>query len=312
MLVTLTPNPCVDKTLYLEEIALGSFMRAGRCTCVAGGKGVNVARAARRLGLESTAVTLVGGAPGRHVVEMIEGQDGGVCAPVWIAGMTRTITTVVEEATGRQTAFFEPGPAVTEAEGAALAAQFSRALADGARWATLNGTAPDPSLAAWLYPACIRAAREAGVPVLLDAHGPEFAAGVAAGPDMVKPNLAEAAEWFGAPLPDEESRLRAIDAFHAAGVRRVLLSLGAEGMIASEAGARWRVRPPAITERNPVGSGDACVAGVLAALAQDADFGTALAWGAAAGAANARTWEIGAFDRGDVEELLRGAEVARF
>ena len=93
MILTVTPNPCVDKTIFVERIELGTFMRAPRYTSIAGGKGCNVARAVRALGGEARPLVIVGGPPGQHVVDMLTQQDGLPAVPVWVGTHTRTITT---------------------------------------------------------------------------------------------------------------------------------------------------------------------------------------------------------------------------
>lgn len=307
MILTVTPNPCVDKTIFYREIVLGGRLRSDRCECIAGGKGVNVARAAKALGLESAAFVVVAGHSGRHVVDMIANGDGVRCEPVWVGGMTRTITTVLEEGQHRQTAFFEPGPPVTDDDYARILARFT-ALLPEARMVTFNGAVGNTRLVP-LYADLARHARAAGIPFLLDSYGPEFNLALEVGPDLVKPNLAEAEALLGCALESDAARWEAVAALHARGAHRVVLSLGADGAIASNGNARWRARPPAIREINPVGSGDALVAGLAVGMLQGWPLDRALQLGVAAGTANATTWDIAHFTRGDVDALLPGVRV---
>lgn len=304
MILTVTPNPCVDKTVFIDRLTVGTFMRSPRCECIPGGKGTNVSRAVKALGRPTRAMVVVGGFPGRHVVDMIQTQDGVECAPAWVASQTRTITTVLEESIHRQTAFFEPGSRVTPDEALEIRRVFIEAL-PGARVVTFNGTVSDPAIAD-LYRDCIPAAKAAGALTILDSHGPEFAAGVEAVPHMVKPNLQETQEWAGFPLDSPDARLCAIDLFHEKGVEIVVLSLGKDGALVSRAGERFRAVPPAIREVNPVGSGDALVAGFAIGLLEDMPLRQAAALACAAGAANAMSWDIGHFSAADVERLAPG------
>ncbi len=96
MILTVTPNPCVDKTVFIARLEPGGRFRSPKCTHIPGGKGTNVSRAVKALGGDTGALVIVGGHTGRHVVDMIEQQDGVRCVPVWVAGMTRVITTVLE------------------------------------------------------------------------------------------------------------------------------------------------------------------------------------------------------------------------
>ena len=87
MILTVTPNPCVDKTVFIARLEPGGRFRSPKCTHIPGGKGTNVSRAVKALGGDTAALVIVGGHTGRHVVEMIEQQDGVRCVPVWVAGL---------------------------------------------------------------------------------------------------------------------------------------------------------------------------------------------------------------------------------
>ncbi|HOV75542.1 MAG TPA: 1-phosphofructokinase family hexose kinase [Candidatus Hydrogenedentes bacterium] len=309
MILTLTPNPCVDKTVFIPELNVGTFMRSQRYTCIPGGKGTNVSRAVKALGRSTAAMVIVGGHPGAHVVEMIREQDGVECIPAWVASQTRTITTVLEEKIHRQTAFFEPGPRVTEAEAASIRELFAKAVAKS-RVVTFNGTVPDPAIRA-LYRELIPIAKAAGAITILDSHGPELALGLEAMPYMVKPNAAEAQEWAGFALDDDAARWRAIEYFHTGGVEMVVLSLGRDGALVSCGGMRLRVTPPTIQEVNPVGSGDALVAGFAIGLLEGMPIEDMARLAVAAGTANAMSWDIGHFTKDEVESLLPRVSVSK-
>lgn len=301
MILTVTPNPCVDKTVFIDRLEPGAFMRSQRCTCIPGGKGNNVARAVKAMGRKAIALTVVGGHPGAHVVEMIEQQDGVPCVPVWVASQTRTITTVLEESIHRQTAFFEPGSKVTPGEYEDLCRIFSSSL-DGVDVVSFSGTVSDTSIAR-LYADLIPLAKERGILTILDTHGPELAQGLEAVPTMVKPNVAELTQFAGFALETLESRLRAIGGLHEIGIDLVVLSLGAEGALVSRGGVRLRAIPPTIDEINPVGSGDSLVAGFAIGLSEGQPLDAMARTACAMGTANAMNWDIGHFTRQQVVAL---------
>ncbi len=307
MILTVTPNPCVDKTVYVDEIRLGEKHRSQRYGCVAGGKGTNVSRAVHALGHDTAAMLIVGGAPGQHVVDMVTHQDGVRCIPVWTEAMTRTITTVLEEPAHRQTPFFEPGPRVSEDEKAALLDVFTQHL-DGVDAVTFNGTVPDPVLDDF-YRTAIGLARVAGAKTVLDSYGPPMELGLETVPYMVKPNLEEAQSLVGFALADSEAQWKAVDYFHGRGVELVVLSLGGAGALVSQGGVRIEARPPAIQAINPVGSGDALVAGMAIGIAQGWSLEESARWGVAAGTANAMSWDIGHFSRDEVKHLAQDVHI---
>jgi 1-phosphofructokinase family hexose kinase len=295
------PNPCVDKTVFIDELRVGTFMRAPRYSCIPGGKGTNVSRAVHALGRPTRAFVIVGGHTGAHVVDMIRDQDGVEPVPVRVASPTRTITTVLEESVHRQTAFFEPGSRVTAEEADRIVAAFAEAV-QGARIATFNGTVSDPAIRD-LYARLIPIAKTAGVLTILDSHGPEFVQGLAAVPYMVKPNVAETEELAGYRLDSPEAVSKAIESFHERGVTLVVLSLGKDGALASRNGERLKITPPVIQEINPVGSGDALVAGFAIGLLEGWTLPDMGRLGVDAGTANAMNWDIGHFTPEQVNEI---------
>lgn len=309
MILSVTPNPCVDKTVFLDTMDVGKKNVCSRVTTIPGGKGNNVARVVKALGEKSAALVLAGGPPGQHVVDMITQDDGLPCYPVWVRQHTRTITTVLEEIPHRQTPLFEPGPKVTPEE----RQQFIDAIVEKLPEVdilTLNGTVPDPILRD-AYAEVIRRANAAGVLTILDTHGPELRAGLEATPYMVKPNDAEAAELVGFPVADDASRWRAVDRFHEMGVHLVVLSLGAEGLLISDGTERLRVTPPEIEEVNAVGSGDALVGGIAVGLLRKWPLEKLAAFGAACGTVNAMQWDIGRVTRDEVERVAGEVRVVR-
>jgi tagatose 6-phosphate kinase len=299
----------VDKTVFIDSLHAGAFMRAQRYTCLAGGKGTNVSRAVHALGRPTRAMVVVGGHTGRHVVDMIAHEDGIDCVPAWVDSPTRTITTVLEETIHRQTALFEPGSRVTGAEAKEIVDTFRGAIV-GASVVALCGTVSDPAIRN-LYVELISIAHEAGVLTILDSHGPEFAEGIAAKPYMIKPNVPELEEWIGHGVGSIAERWCAIDRAHEQGIELIVLSMGKEGAMVSRGDNRFRVLPPEIDEVNPVGSGDALVAGFAIGLMENVTLEEMAILGCAAGAANAMTWEIGRFTRKQVEMLVPRVRIER-
>lgn len=306
MILTVTPNPCVDKTLFVDTLEPGQSYRMKRYTTIAGGKGVNVSRAAIRLGGRSKALVVVGGRTGEHVLDMIR-ADGIEAVPCRVASPTRTISTILEEKTLRQTVLFEPGSRVTEMEEAEIRSAFEGCLEDASA-ACFNGVIPEPRMAR-LYRDLIETAKDREVLTVLDSHGPAFAEGMKARPAVVKPNVREAEEFLGRVLDSEEKEWKAVDAFLDMGAKTVLLSRGAGGIFASDGADFVHVKPPAVDEVNAVGSGDALLAGFLVTVESGGGFRDACVCGVAAGTANAMEWDIGTFSLSRVARIAKEVKV---
>lgn len=263
MIVTVTLNPSLDRTLHFPGVAWGAVNRASSSVLDLSGKGVNVSIALRQLGQESILMGLAAGAFGRVLVEGLEAQ-GYRCDFLSTPGETRSNVTVIEDSTGRSMKLNEPGPPASSEALAALEERLGALLSPGDIVA-LAGSLP-PGAPVDTYGRLVAVAHTRGALVALDSSGPALAAGCRAAPDLMKPNLHEAAELLGRPAGDDLSAT--LVALRALGPARVLLSLGAAGAAYADGTGCWRATPPPITEVNSVGAGDAALAGAIAAWAE--------------------------------------------
>jgi 1-phosphofructokinase family hexose kinase len=306
MIVTITPNPCVDKTLFVSKITPGQKIKAVRYACIAGGKGCNVSRAVKAMGGETLAMPVVGGPTGRHVVDMIEKGDGVRCLPIWVEQMTRTITTVLEEPEHRQTAFFEPGPAVSAEEYDRIIETVDDVLQQ-TTVLVMSGSASDDRLD-MLYYELTRLARRKGAKTIVDSYGVIMQKALEARPKMIKPNLEELELLMDRRLDSRRQQWDAVHQLRDRGIEQVVLSLGAEGALVAASDIQLEVKPPSIKEINAVGSGDALVAGFALGMSKNMSIEETARWAVAMGAANAMSWDIGSFTRDQVEVLLPQVE----
>lgn len=286
MIVTLTANPSVDRTIEVGALRPGTVIRARASRVDAGGKGVNVARALAAHGRKAKAVLPSGGAEGAQL-EALLANAGLDLLTVRIAGSIRANVTVVE-ADGTTTKLNEPGPRLSVAELDALAAALSEAAA-AAEWVVLSGSLSPGAPAGW-YADVIRQLR-GGPRIAIDTSGPPLAAAIAAGPDLIKPNREELAELAGRPIDTIADVTAAARVLVGAGVPAVLTSLGPAGAVLVRAGGAWHATAAAIEPRSTVGAGDALLAGYLASgggtaagPGAHAALAEAVAWGSAAAA----------------------------
>jgi 1-phosphofructokinase len=279
VIVTLTLNPSVDRTVEVETLARGEVMRAQGVRVDPGGKGINVSRALATHGRPTRAVVTVGGAEGEHLVALL--RDTGIeIVPVRIHGAIRSNITVVEP-DGTTTKFNEPGAELSEDELNAVFAAVKDAV-QSAEWLVASGSLP-PGTPAGVYADLVRSLAESGTCVAVDTSGPALEAVLAAGPTLVKPNRDELAAAIGramvtiADVVDGASRLRD------RGAGAVLASLGADGAVLVDDNGAIHGRTPAVPPLSSVGAGDAMLAGFLAGGGKGAEaLIEGLAWGAAA------------------------------
>jgi tagatose 6-phosphate kinase len=306
VILTVTLNPCLDKSLFIDRNAPLEPIRATAVRDLAGGKGVNVSRALARLGEEVCTLMPLGGHAGAWVAELAR-AEGLQPRVVPIAGGTRCAITLQVTGTGETWHYLEPGPPLAETEVASLKTCYDESLAE-ADLVIVSGSLPRPELdgiVTWM----IGQARARGVPVIVDSHGPGLTAALAARPWMVKPNREELAAALGDPLESAEAQWQALQRLRDAGIEVAVLSLGAAGARALWGGDRWDARPPAVKEVNALGSGDSLVAGIAHAWRRGSGPREALAWGIACGAANAAVWDPGGITRAAAEALLPLVEI---
>jgi tagatose 6-phosphate kinase len=269
----------------------------------AGGKGVNVARNVRRLGLPVRLTGFLGGSP-RDLIEEQCSEMGVETHWVQIAGETRTCVTVVDPESERQTVLNEPGPEVQAREVEALMAELARSVHSG-DLLCISGSAP-PGVPVDLYGQIVREVQARGARVLVDASGAALRSALHASPWAITPN-------------EEESRTVVSHAGSAIDVARslssegeiVLVTLGRDGCILSTEGDVWRIYPPSVQEINAVGSGDAFAAGFLTGIERGETPLKATCLAVACGASNAAHLEPWIGSTEEVEALERWVRAER-
>ena len=285
MIVTLTLNPSLDRTVEIGELARGAVIRAGSARLDPGGKGVNVTRALIANQIPSRAVLPCGGDEGYQLAGLLHAEGVEVIA-VPIAAHTRS-NVALAEADGTITKINEPGARLTPHELDALTEAVQTA-AGRAGWVAACGSLP-PGVPVEFYADLCRRCADQGVKVAVDTSGPALLAAVEARPALIKPNRDELAAAVGSKIETVQDVVDAAQALRSWGAQAVLASLGADGaVLVTDAGAiagEARVAAP----RSSVGAGDALLAGFLAAGAAG-NAGTAGTDDDASALAEALTW----------------------
>jgi 1-phosphofructokinase len=279
MIVTVTLNPSLDRTIEVEHLEKGALTRATSARLDPGGKGVNVSRALLANDVPSVAVVTAGGADGDQFIRMLE-AEGIALHAVPVAGRTRSNVTIVEP-DGVTTKLNEPGEPLSRAELDAIA-DAVLAETDGAAWVVACGSLP-PGVPAGIYANLCEFFASAGIRVAVDASGPSLLAAVEAHPVLIKPNREELAEAVGRPVERIADVVEAAQLLRERGAGAVLASLGADGAVLVEDDCVTIGNAPVVEPRSTVGAGDALLAGFLAAGARGPSaLAEGLAWAAAA------------------------------
>ena len=310
MIVTVTLNAAIDRTLTVPNFQRGQRHRASAGVTLAGGKGINVARALKQLGVPVVATGLVGGTTGTRIVEELT-HEAILNDFVHIEGESRTSTAVVDPTGGTYTEINEWGPSVRPDELDTLLDKL-RYLTQGAELVVFAGSLPrdvEPSF----YAEATRELARRHIQVALDTEGQPLTLGVEAEPFLVTPNQIEAEALVGQEFHDDEDFRVALDTVAEMGARNVLITTdhGALALLREEREpTRYRAIAPRVDPVSTVGSGDVLLAAFIAARHAGRPNEEALRAAVAAGAAS--TLEVGAgrFDPRQAGRLQAGVNIS--
>jgi 1-phosphofructokinase family hexose kinase len=309
VIVTVTLNAAIDRTLTVPNFQLGQRHRASQGLTLAGGKGINVARALKRLEVPVVATGLAGGRTGTRIVEELT-SEAILNDFVRIADESRTSTAVVDPTAATYTEINEWGPHVEPDELAMLLEKISY-LARGADMVVFAGTLPRGVDDAF-YAEAIRDLNRRHVPAVLDSEGPPLRLGVEAEAFLVTPNQREAEGLVGQELGDDEDYMMALDRIADMGARNVLITAETRSFGLFRADRKrtlFRADAPLVDPISAVGSGDVLLAAFLAARVADKPLEDSLKIAVAAGAAS--TLEVGAgrFEPREASRLQSSVDV---
>ena len=279
MIITVTTNPSVDRTVGIDTLKIGSVNRVQMLSVDPGGKGVNVSRALAAYGSETFALIVCGSFGSRWFKDHLDALniDHNI---LLVDGVTRCNVTVVEEHSGAVTKINEPGFDFTPAMASDLKAALGELdLTDN--WVVFAGRL-NPGADVDTYRDLVDFAHERGARVAVDASGEELRSVTKSSrPELIKPNQHELAELVGRPLPTMEDIVIAAREVLTWGVKMVLCSLGADGAILITDTEVSHVEPAHPVVGVPVGAGDIMLATFIAGGANAKALEKAVAWSAA-------------------------------
>ncbi|MBR4081212.1 MAG: 1-phosphofructokinase [Clostridia bacterium] len=301
MIAAFTMNVSIDRRYVVANARQGAVNRVQECTYTAGGKGLNVARVLHTLGQDVIAGGIAGGDAGRYILRRLDGE--GIAHRFTQAeGESRSCINILDQATGTQTEYLEPGSPVSEAEYAAFLTDFD-ALCRECKVITMSGSLPK-GMDSKVYAQLIRRAADAGCKVLLDTSGASLANALDACPYYIKPNEDEIKGLVGCDADNEEQVAKAAKELHARGIANVVVSMGSRGAMLVCSEGVFRGVPPKIQAANTVGCGDSMTAAFAAATEKGMAPADALRYAVAVSAASAMSEGTGSVDVATFEELL--------
>ena len=300
MIVTVTLNPAIDKTCFVERLTIGSINRMQKVEQIAGGKGVNVTKILRQFGYPVKAMGFLAGSGGAFIEKTLS-KMGAECDFTYVEGETRTSTNIID-ADETVTEVLEPGFTVSQEEVEQFVSTFEE-RGEGAEIVVFSGSIPC-GVPSDIYKRLIRMAKEKGCKTFLDTSGEALSEGLAAVPYFVKPNAKELVDYVGIVLNGKEDMAYQATKLCEKGIGKVVVTLGAQGLVAVTPSdvIYHDVYPVKVT--NTVGCGDTVVASYVMSELSGDDGKEAAKKASALAAANAATMENGNISKETYEKLL--------
>ena len=278
MITTLTLNPTLDTTLYVEDLIPDDSNRVVEVQKDPGGKGLNVSRILHKLGVKVTTLTFLGGHTGDEVEDLLR-KEGLFPFTIRLATDTRNNITITKTGSCNQTRLNQIGPLVTEGEYTSLLSMVEQ-LADNAEIFVLSGSLP-PGVKKDAYKDIILNLKKLNpkLKIILDADKTTLGYGLEAGPYMIKPNLHEAERLLNRKIETLADQVLALKDMCKLGSEIVVMSRGKDGVIGYDGQQVIEVKPIDVVVKSTVGAGDAMVAGICYALADGKSFAEMLEFG---------------------------------
>jgi 1-phosphofructokinase family hexose kinase len=306
MIVAVTPNASLDRTLALPRFVHDGVLRTTQVITAAGGKGVNVGYAARTIGGQAVLAGFLGGYSGKHLAQLAE-ADGMRTRWTWIDGETRMTTILAEAETGDMTVVNERGPQINDEDWARFTLDILDA-ADDATTVCFCGSLP-PGATSMGFADLLAALRHRGKGVWVDSSGEGLKTATACEGINIKVNDVEIGGLLGETIRSVDEACDAARRVAGGGNIAAVVTLGARGAVYADVTGCWHAQPPPIQAVSAVGSGDSFFAGLLVGLEAGVGAAEALRQGVASGAANALSLGGGRFSYEQYTQMLAGATV---
>ncbi|ESU30212.1 hypothetical protein G3A_23460 [Bacillus sp. 17376] len=296
MIYTLTLNPSVDYIIEADEIQLGSLNRSSKETKLPGGKGINVSRVLRSLGVESKATGFIGGFTGKYVEEFLN-QEGVQTRFVNVEGDTRIN---VKLKAGTETEINARGPEISKLAIESLKEQIM--LLENGDYLILAGSIPS-SMPESIYEAIVQICKKTGAEVIVDAEGDLLKRILDYRPFLIKPNHHELGQLFNRQINNADEAIFYGKKLVETGAKNVIVSLAEKGAVYINETEAYKASVPKGEVKSSVGAGDSMVAGFLAHYLKTGDRTEAFRYSVASGSATA--FSIGLCTNDKVEQLLQ-------
>lgn len=279
MIYTITLNPALDRTLWIDKIKPDDSNRIEREERFAGGKGIDVSRVLTTLGVINKALGFIGGFDG----EELEGRlinEGISCDFIRISGETRTNIVVNDIKTGNQTIFSARGPEIKPYELMQMIHKVEKL--ENPEIVIISGSLP-PGIHPEIYRKIIEIVKNKGAKIVLDTDGDALKTSIQSAPDIIKPNVHELSRLSGTSLKGMDEIINTARTTCEKGIAIILVSMGAKGILLISDKEQYLASPPKVDVVNTIGAGDSAVAGFVYGIVSGKTLDESLIFAVAAG-----------------------------
>ena len=307
MILSVTPNPAIDRTLLVRGHVHGGTLRTQETLVAAGGKGINVARTVKRLGAEATCAGFLAGHSGRFIAEKV--ADEGL-ASHWTNiknRESRSCIILIDPETNQTAVINENGPRLDMFDWEHLHDDILEAAQSASIVCFCGSVPPSPNLS--VYETLLRQLHTSGKPVWVDSSGDALTCAASVQGIALKVNAEEAAALLNQPITNAESAASAAQELHQKSSAPVVITLGIQGAVYADSTGVWHAEPPTVTVKNAVGSGDAFLGGLLVALEKGLPVADALKQATATGTVNALSVAMASFELDELQKIADETQI---
>lgn len=305
MILTVTANPAIDRVYFVKDFVMGEVRRPEGMKCTAGGKGLNVARVARIMDSQVSAMGFVGGYNGEFIKSEIE-KLGIKNEFTQIEGETRNCINISDE-NGLSGEILEKGPEVSRKEAEDFIKSFEENL-EKCDIISVSGSLPR-GLDSTFYANLVECAKKKGKRIIVDTSGQTLKDIIKTKPYMVKPNRDELSDYLGRSIESLSDVQDALKILKDEGIEVPLITLGKDGAMAYVDGKMYKFTTPCVAVKNTVGSGDSTIAGIVTGLDRGMSVVDSIRLGMASGTANTQFEETGLVSKELVEKYYNETKI---
>ncbi|UCD15581.1 MAG: 1-phosphofructokinase family hexose kinase [Candidatus Omnitrophota bacterium] len=305
-ILTVTLNPAIDKTVSVPGFKVGEDFREQALSISAGGKGINVSRVLRRLGVDTRATGFIGGYCGSYIERQLR-KEGINYDFTQVKVNTRTSLTIIDSRLNTITRVLERGGTIKKVELNSFRKKFL-SLLKGAKVVVLSGR-NIPGVQDSFYAELIDVAKKKGAVTIFDTSGPAFTVGLKKKPFMIKPNLAEVEQILADKLVSLAKIKKAAYSLYKRGVKIVAITMGSRGAVLFNGKDMVLAVPPKLRRRSPVGCGDAFIAGFISSFIKNSSFPECARMAVSCGAANALSINPGFIKPATVKKIFKQVKI---